>query len=484
MVAWFNNKKKAKAIAKIEERLKAESKARLNAEERLRAEIEARATAERKVKVEAERMLLTQHRRYSHLAERVEAQAKEAIAAAKAEAKEAVEKNRSCAAALIQAEKKLAEAQEQARTEALARAKAEDSLEAESEERRRVEAQAKEAIAGAKAQAEEKIQSYVAALAQAEEKLAKAEDNLKAESEERQRIEAQPEETIKISKRIRHYVFHPGAIKRKFTFLSALAILSAIAFGVSVLNDTPVAEPGSAATQDETPVLIALMGSEPDEEQPAYNVVTNQFHGSLSGPASSMTFTPALNYNFPDNFTLRGKDGDSIPALDTQSFIITVNPAPPKIATLTVLDGYNQRNAGILSADGKINAVQYSDNDRRKTIFGLQILYDFSDVSIPPDAAITSVVVFIEHFEEERFAWGTLEWAVGTGWPSKPVVWAEIKAPVHEGQSNETVDAWDVTSVVDTHEKINSLQLQIKNNNKVTKRQTLIDYIYVVVEWD
>ena len=478
MVAWFN-KKKAKAIAKAEEKL--------------------RAAVERKVKAEAEKMLLTQHRRYSLLAERVEAQAKEAIAAAKAEAKEAVEKNRSYAAALIQAEKKLIEAQEQARTEAVARAKAEESLlvsakakaaagKAESKERQRVEAQAKEAIAGAKAQAEEKIQSYVAALAQAEEKLAKAEakaaENLKTESEERQRIEAQPAGTIKIFKRIRHYVLHPGAIKRKFAFLSALAILSAIAFGVSVLNDTPVAEPGSATTHEETPVPITLMGSDPDGERPTYNVVTNQFHGSLSGPASSMTSTPALNYNFPDNFTLRSKDGDSIGALDKHSFTITVNPAPPNIATLTVLDGYNQRNARRLSADGKTNAVEYSDNDRSKTIFGLPISYDFSDVSIPADAAITSVVVFVEHFEEERFSQGTLEWAVGTGWPSKPVVWAEIKAPVHKGQSNEAIDAWDVTSVVDTREKINSLQLQIKNNNKVINRKTLIDYIYVIVEWD
>ncbi len=46
------------------------------------------------------------------------------------------------------------------------------------------------------------------------------------------------------------------------------------------------------------------------------------------------------------------------------------------------------------------------------------------------------------------------------------------------------VDAWDVTSVVDTRERINSLQLQIKNNNNVINRKTLIDYIYVVVEWD
>ena len=62
-------------MAKMEERLKAESQARAKAEERLKAEIETRASAERKVKAEAEKRLLTQHRRYSVLAERVEAKA-------------------------------------------------------------------------------------------------------------------------------------------------------------------------------------------------------------------------------------------------------------------------------------------------------------------------------------------------------------------------------------------------------------------------
>ncbi len=818
-IALFN-KKKAKAMAKIEERLKVESEARAKAEQRLKAELQTRAAAERKVKAEAEKMLSTQYRRHSVLAERIEAKAKKVIEAAKKEAKEAEEIVRSYAAALTQAEEKLAKAKEKARTDALNRAKAEDNL--------LVSAKA-EAAAG------------------------------KAESEEQQRIEAQPAETIKTFKRIRHYVFHPGAIKRKFTFFSALAILSVIAFGVSTLNDPPVAEPGSATTQEETPVPITLMGSDPDGEQLTYNVVTGPSYGSLSGTAPSMTYTPALNYNGPDSFTfsvndgktdsdqamisitvlavndapianpqsettkvnksvsvaltgsdvdgdplmftictepehgiltfdsnfntngrliytpepyftgpdvfafklndgavdsapakvstnvvpnllpvadphsvttmedtpvtisLTGSDPDSdplaysmvtgpshgslngtapnltytpntnfngsdsftfkandgtadsvlatvsitvspvndppvanddttetqedtpivtidvlandtdvdnvgrylyidtfsvtavsqgtngsvtinpdntltysphanfygtdvftytisdekgltdtakvnvtvnmvndaprftsapvttatagalytydvdaadpdvgetltyslttkpadmtihsatgliqwkptqiganevvvkvadsnnIPALDTQSFTITVNPVPPKIAKLTVLNGYNQRNRKTLSAEGKTSIVQSSDNNRWETSFGLYVTYDFSDVSIPADAAIKSVVVCVEHFEEERFARGKLEWAVGTGWPTKPVVWASIKAPVHEGQSNEALDSWDVTNIADTREKINSLQLQVKNNNNVTNRKTLIDHIYVVVEWD
>jgi hypothetical protein len=205
---------------------------------------------------------------------------------------------------------------------------------------------------------------------------------------------------------------------------------------------------------------------------------------TIDAATGLIQWTPASTQVRDNDVAVKVADSNSTPALDTQSFTITVNPAPTKVATLTVLDGYNQRNRKTLSADGKVKLVQSSDNERWETSFGSYVSYDFSELSIPADAAIKSVVVRIEHFEEERFARGKLEWSIGTGWPTKPVVWAAIKAPVHEGQSHEAVDSWDVTSLADTRQKINSLQLQIKNNDTVAKRKTFIDYIYVLVEWD
>ncbi len=179
-------------------------------------------------------------------------------------------------------------------------------------------------------------------------------------------------------------------------------------------------------------------------------------------------------------------DSNSIPAVATQSFTIIVKPTPFKITKLEVLNGYNQRSRKTLLADDKVNLVQSSDNNRLETSFGSFTSYNFSEdfpdiLDIPPNTLIRSVVVFIEHFEEERFARGKLEWSIGRGWPFRRVVWASIKAPVHIGESNEAVDSWDITSLVDTNEKINLLQLEVKNNNNVVNSKTLIDYIYVVV---
>jgi len=389
MAAWFN-KKTARAMAKMAESLKAESRARAQAEEKLRVEIETKSAIERKVKAEAEKMLLTQFNRYSVLVERAEAKAKEAMATASAQVKEAEEKVQSYEAALAQAEEQLNETKEQLNAEALARAEAEESLKSEIEERKRAESQLEDSIAAAKSKAEEKVQSYAAALTEAKEKpieakgqvkteaIAQAKEGRKTEIKERRRFLERPEEGVYTLGRIRRNIFHPGNIKRKFILLLVLVIFSAITFALSVGSGPPPAEPGGAVITD---------------------------------------------------------------------------------------------------------VVQFSDDNRLETGAGSYIYYEFSDVSLPANAAIKSAVLFVEHFEEERCAEGKLEWSIGTGRPGKPAVWATMKAPVHEGESSEAVDAWDITSVVDTAEKINSLQLQIKNNNNIANGKTLVDYAYVVVEY-
>ena len=543
MAAWFN-KKTARAMAKMAESLKAESRARAEAEEKLRAEIETKAAIERKVKAEAEKMLLAQFNKYSVLVERAEAKANEAMATAGAQVQEAEEKVLSYEAALARAEEKLSQAQRQFKAESLAReeveeklkfeseernrveaqledsiaaaeAKAEEKLKSEIEQRKRIEVQLKDAIAAAEAKAEEKVQSYEVALTETQEKLSEAKEQFKAEAfarvkaeekvqsyeaaltkaqtklieakgqvkqkaiakakegpkagiKERQRFFEQPEEGVYTLGRIRRHVFHPGNIKRKFVLLLVLAIFSALTFALSVANDPPVTEPGGRVIQGTTPERVSLVGSDIDREQLNSDVAADPSLGSLDGPAPGMTNAPPSNYESSDNIAFKADEEKSVPVSDTQLLTITANPEPLKITA---------------SASGKNNIVQLSDDNRLETRAGSSIYYEFSDVSIPANASIRSAVLFVEHFEEERFAEGKLEWAIGTGWPGRPAVWDAMKAPVHEGESSEAVDAWDITSVVDTVEKINSLQLQIKNNNDVANGKTLVDYAYVVVEY-
>jgi len=868
------NKEKAAAINKFEEKLKAESKARAIAEEKLRIEIETRTAAEQKVQAKAQQKLLTQHRRYSALAGRVETQATEEIAKVKAQAKGALEKLDSYTAELNQKEKQLKEVQQKLEAETAAKVEAQKAIKVERDLLRKAEAQAKEDIAKVKAQAKEKIRTYTAALRQAEEKVSKTQQQkrtedttqsaeqavVKFQTKEQQSPDSQPTETKNALTRICWFIFHPKSKKRKVALFSVLATLSvlAIALGVSVVKNQPVAKPGSATTQEDEPVSITLMASDPDRKHLTYNIVEGPSYGNLSGKAPQMTYNPASNYHGQDSFTfsinegkpgknqatisitvlaandtpiayhrsetikvnksiaatLTGSDADddpltfiigkgpengiltfnsnfktngkliykpephfqgpdsfsfklndgkldsapatvsinvcpnllpvaeshsvttpedtpvqigligsdpdsdqlsyiivsetsdgsldgtapnmtytpnsnfngsdsfsfkvndgiedsapaifsimvssindppeangdsivttedtpavkvdvlandtdidnegrnlyldtftvtavtqgkngsvtinsdstlsyspnanfygsdeftytvrdnkgdtdtakvnvtvnmvndapvitsaavatanvgtlytydvkasdpdladtltyslttkpadmtinsatgliewkpaqvrenevvvkvadsnSVPTTDTQSFTITVKPPPPKIAKITPRDGYNHRTRKTLAADSKTKLAS-SDDKRLEIRSGSYTSFDFSNASIPADALIKSVVVFIEHFEEERFTSGKLDWAVGTGWPKKPVVWASIKAPINEDENHEAVDSWEITSLVDTRDKLNSLQLQIKNNDVVGRKNTLIDYIYLVVEWE
>ena len=130
----------------------------------------------------------------------------------------------------------------------------------------------------------------------------------------------------------------------------------------------------------------------------------------------------------------------------------------------------------------KVPAVQTSDNKWLETAPVSYTCYELNNASIPSGASIISVVVYIEHFEDQQFGNGKLEWAVGTGWPTKPAVWAAIEAPVRRGPGSEATDSWDVTSAVETPEKTNSLQFRIANNTSGDSK-TSVDHLYAVIEW-
>ncbi|MCP4257403.1 MAG: hypothetical protein GY774_07720 [Planctomycetes bacterium] len=493
MAAWFN-RKTAKAMGKMAESLRAETRARAEAEEKLKAELETKAAMERKVKAEAEKMLLAQFNKYNVMVERAEAKAKEAMGKAEVQIKEAEEKILSYELALDRTEENLKEANKRFRAETLGRIKAEEMLKSELderkkaeeilkselEEREKVEAQVEEAIAASNAKAEEKVQSYEAARNKAQEKLikpkvkvkkkaiAKAKESPKAGIKERQRYLEQPEKGVFTLGGNRRNFFHLGNIKRKFILLLVLIIFSALTFALSIANDPPETETDDIKIQGKIPEQAAMVLSDSDNEQLNSEAAADKSLESSDGPALSMTNAPSLNYESSDNITLKADEEKSAAVPDTQLLTITANPEPLKITA---------------SANGKNNIVQFSDDNRLETRAGSNIYYEFSDVSIPSNAVIRSVVLFVEHFEEERFTEGKLEWAIGTGWPGRPAIWATMKAPVHDGESSESVDAWDITSVADTAEKINSVQLQIRNNNNTANGKTLVDYAYVVIEY-
>jgi VCBS repeat-containing protein len=229
----------------------------------------------------------------------------------------------------------------------------------------------------------------------------------------------------------------------------------------------------------------SVFAKDPDPEDKLICSLDKKPEGmTINKTTGLIEWKPTRSQAGTHDVTVRVADNYQTQAMDTQSFTITVTSLDsPLKNTLTVKDCFNQKGKEKLSAKDKIPVVLASDNERLEIEPRSYTCYRFSDPSIPEGAAIVSVVVFIEHFEDPLFTKGKLAWSVGTNWPTRPEVWAAIEAPVRQGQGSEATDSWDVTSAVETAEKINSFQFQIQNNDAAGPRKTSVDFIYAVVEW-
>jgi hypothetical protein len=263
---------------------------------------------------------------------------------------------------------------------------------------------------------------------------------------------------------------------------------AAVRIKVEAVNDAP--------TFTSKPITKATVGgeykydvnaSDPDIlDTLVYSLTIRPEGMTIDKSTGLIKWTPTENQEGINDVAVRVEDGGQNPASNTQPFTIKVGLSGGAVEVNlsdTVLESAKSGRK-ILSIADKNIIVQRSDDDRLDTESGLFTSYDFSDVYIPEGAKISSVVVYVEHFEQEEFPEGKLQWTAGTGWPSNPRIWASINAPVYAGEPNESIDLWDVTSFVDTPEKVNSLQLQVKNNDDIAKKKTSIDYIYAVVEWN
>ena len=125
---------------------------------------------------------------------------------------------------------------------------------------------------------------------------------------------------------------------------------------ITVENQAPTANAQSVTVTGNTPKLITLTGTDPNNDPLTFSIATNPTHGTLSGfnPATGeVTYTPAANYAGPDSFTFTVNDGttesapatvsitveNQAPTANAQSVTVTGNT--PKLITLTGTDPNN-----------------------------------------------------------------------------------------------------------------------------------------------
>ena len=86
-------------------------------------------------------------------------------------------------------------------------------------------------------------------------------------------------------------------------------------------NAAPVANAKTISTEEDTPVFVNLTGSDAEGDALTYQVLSPPAHGTLSGDAPKLTYTPNQNYSGTDSFTFTVSDGE----LTSEAATVTVN---------------------------------------------------------------------------------------------------------------------------------------------------------------
>src|SRR5207302_1453366 len=126
--------------------------------------------------------------------------------------------------------------------------------------------------------------------------------------------------------------------------------VAAVSISVTPVNDPPVAAGQSVTTPEDTSKAIILSASDVDGDALRHQIVTGPAHGTLSGAAPNLMYTPAADYNGPDGFTFRASDGGLFSNTATVSITVTPVNDPPVAAGQSVTTSEDTAAAITLSA--------------------------------------------------------------------------------------------------------------------------------------
>ncbi|MCW2539131.1 MAG: hypothetical protein JWN95_856 [Frankiales bacterium] len=118
-----------------------------------------------------------------------------------------------------------------------------------------------------------------------------------------------------------------------FTFTASDGTLTSQPATVAVTvtsppDRAPVAASDSISTQSATPAAVTLSATDADGDALTYAVSSGPTHGSLSGTAPNLTYTPAAGFAGADSFTFTASDATLTSSAATVS--ITVTPPPDR----------------------------------------------------------------------------------------------------------------------------------------------------------
>jgi VCBS repeat-containing protein len=100
---------------------------------------------------------------------------------------------------------------------------------------------------------------------------------------------------------------------------------------VTPVNDAPLADDQALTTEEDTPKATILSAYDEENDPLTYSVIDEPRHGTLSGVAPNVLYTPQAGYYGVDSFTFRVNDGTADSNLATISITVNEDSSPSKI---------------------------------------------------------------------------------------------------------------------------------------------------------
>jgi len=157
---------------------------------------------------------------------------------------------------------------------------------------------------------------------------------------------------------------------------------------ITAVDDAPIATKQSITTNEDTQVAVTLAGSDIDSDVITYAVVNAPTHGTLSGTAPNLTYTPNTDYSGSDSFTFKATaNGVDSVAANVSISVTEVDPAITLSNTnLEVQVGTS--NTSIVSVDSSTGAVVDSYSIYPNLPAGLSIDVSTGKISGKPTASV------------------------------------------------------------------------------------------------
>jgi hypothetical protein len=133
-----------------------------------------------------------------------------------------------------------------------------------------------------------------------------------------------------------------------------------VSIAVLPINDRPLADAQTVATDEDTAKSIVLTGEDPEFDSLSYTIVTPPAHGTLSGTPPFVTYLPATNFFGTDSFTFKVSDGvDESAPTNVTIQVLPVNDVPVAISATWELHEDHATNLVLTALDVDSTNLQF-----------------------------------------------------------------------------------------------------------------------------